>query len=280
MRTADEKTHRASSPSAGTSPQSTHTHDGKDRGRGAGVLPLAALFTATPILWWAGGSLWAQTGATAVAETERLIALSCTVAAAGLTAWWLLALSATAVWASALRRGDARTAQRVGRFAPAALRRLAATALGLSVVLAPGATAADVVDTRLPVDAVGITTPRDPAATTSAQSERHSVTDGPPSAAWIPHGQAPTAAFTPRQPRITVDAPSHTVTTGDCLWDIAATELGPDATVLEVDLRWRQWYRHNRSVIGEDPHALRAGLVLQAPPFDSDVPAAGVYSLR
>jgi nucleoid-associated protein YgaU len=57
-----------------------------------------------------------------------------------------------------------------------------------------------------------------------------------------------------------------TVRAGDCLWDIAAEELGPYATDLEVDRRWRQWYRLNEPVIGPDADVLVPGTVLQAPP--------------
>lgn len=54
---------------------------------------------------------------------------------------------------------------------------------------------------------------------------------------------------------------------GDCLWDIAHTELGADATLFEIDERWRQWWEHNRSVLGDDPHVLKPGTVLSTPPF-------------
>ena len=59
---------------------------------------------------------------------------------------------------------------------------------------------------------------------------------------------------------------------GDCLWDLAAAELGPDATVLEVDARWREWHRHNRSLIGDDPHLLHTGTVLEVPPHTGHLP--------
>jgi nucleoid-associated protein YgaU len=57
------------------------------------------------------------------------------------------------------------------------------------------------------------------------------------------------------------------VKAGDCLWDIAYHELGADATLFQIDQRWRQWWRYNQNTIGDNPHALQPGTVLQSPPF-------------
>lgn len=70
----------------------------------------------------------------------------------------------------------------------------------------------------------------------------------------------------PNQARNTED-PTVVVTTGDCLWDIAHQELGADATLFQIDQRWRQWWNYNQEIIGDDPHSLLAGTALQAPPF-------------
>lgn len=95
-----------------------------------------------------------------------------------------------------------------------------------------------------------------------------------------PQLQQPRNRFTPQQPipspyiaapqptRNTED-PTVVIKTGDCLWDIAHNELGADATLFQIDQRWRQWWEHNRAVIGEDPHVLSPGTVLKAPPFTS-----------
>ena len=47
-----------------------------------------------------------------------------------------------------------------------------------------------------------------------------------------------------------------------------------DATVLEVDARWREWQRHNRELSGDDPHVLYTGTVLEVPPHTGHVPPA------
>ena len=59
--------------------------------------------------------------------------------------------------------------------------------------------------------------------------------------------------------------------------ELAAAELGPDATPREIDARWRRWYEANRRVIGDDPHLLLPGTVLTSPVF---TPHAGVDGPR
>ncbi|GAA4112530.1 hypothetical protein [Enteractinococcus coprophilus] len=57
------------------------------------------------------------------------------------------------------------------------------------------------------------------------------------------------------------------VKAGDCLWDIAHYELGADATLFQIDNRWRQWWEHNYHVLGDDPHTIQPGSLLEIPPF-------------
>jgi nucleoid-associated protein YgaU len=54
---------------------------------------------------------------------------------------------------------------------------------------------------------------------------------------------------------------------GDCLWDIAARRLGPDATDAQIAAEWPQWYATNRAVIGDRPDLLEPGQRLR-PPVD------------
>ncbi len=58
---------------------------------------------------------------------------------------------------------------------------------------------------------------------------------------------------------------SITVRRGDCLWDLVARALGPDADLDEVARAWPRWYAANRHVIGADPDLLLPGQVLHAP---------------
>ncbi|WP_198676315.1 LysM peptidoglycan-binding domain-containing protein [Kribbella monticola] len=59
---------------------------------------------------------------------------------------------------------------------------------------------------------------------------------------------------------------------GDTLWDLAAAELGPDATDAAVAARWPQWYAANRALIGPDPDQLYPGQVLRIPAAGHPVP--------
>ena len=55
------------------------------------------------------------------------------------------------------------------------------------------------------------------------------------------------------------------VAPGDCLWRIAARELGPTATTAAVSAAWPRWYAANRAVIGPDPDLLQPGMRLVPP---------------
>lgn len=59
----------------------------------------------------------------------------------------------------------------------------------------------------------------------------------------------------------------YRVRAGDSLWRIAATSWrGEEPTTAQLDGEWRRWYAANRARIGDDPHTLRIGMVLRAPP--------------
>src|SRR5699024_5360872 len=60
--------------------------------------------------------------------------------------------------------------------------------------------------------------------------------------------------------------PTVVVVRGDSLWDLPHLELGADATVIQIDRRWRQWGDHNQDIIGDDAHTLVPGTVRNAAP--------------
>jgi len=55
------------------------------------------------------------------------------------------------------------------------------------------------------------------------------------------------------------------VRSGDTLWTLAAEQLGPLATDLEIAEQWPRWFQLNRAVIGDDPSLLLPGQILRAP---------------
>lgn len=102
----------------------------------------------------------------------------------------------------------------------------------------------------------------------------------PPSAGWLPAGEA---AASPWTPATETPAPARTtgrgaapvapgdpprirvVEPGDSLWAIAAAELGDDATVARVAAAWPALYAANRDVIGVDPDLIHPGQRLTVP---------------
>jgi hypothetical protein len=56
-----------------------------------------------------------------------------------------------------------------------------------------------------------------------------------------------------------------TVNDDDCLWSLAADQLGPNATEHDIDRQWRRWYRLNRQTIGHDPNIIVTGATLLVP---------------
>ncbi|PNL18261.1 LysM peptidoglycan-binding domain-containing protein [Micrococcus sp. FDAARGOS_333] len=248
---------RAASSSTWTAaPNDSATTPGR-RLRGADLLSAVACTVAGPAFLSLADRLAGTAPRTGTARLEQLLALGCAALGLVLCLAWAVALVSTALWVVAARRGS-RHADVLARFSPALLQRLAAAAFGIHVALAPGAAADDA------PSAAWL-----PAPPVSAQT----VGDGP-SAHWLPDAPSPTGPGLAPALRADASAPTVTVVDGDCLWDLAAAELGPDATVLEVDARWREWHRHNRELIGDDPHVLYTGTVLEVPPHTGHVPPA------
>lgn len=133
---------------------------------------------------------------------------------------------------------------------PAALRRAAALAVGLSLVSAP-ALAAVPAGAAPPAVAATSATAAAPATTsgTSAAADLPPVPDWP-----APHDEA-----------------VHVVVRGDCLWDVAEAWLlardGGSAppTPAAVAAAVHAWWQANAAVIGPDPDLLLPGQVLRAP---------------
>lgn len=230
-------------------------------------LILAVLCTVTgPTLWWFG-SYWAQSGPTlsAVHQLELGLASALAVIGAGITLYWAVAVFGTLVALLGARLRIPRMMRAGMKVSPAFLRRIAAGILGVQLLVAPGAWAAPSSDDFVPDDAArsielvqSQSVPRPHFTTTHG--------DDLPSPGWRPQTPHPQPPGTPL--RSTDDSSTITVRHGDCLWDIAAEELGPYATDIEIDTRWRDWHRVNQHIIGADPHHLIPGTVLTAPTWD------------
>lgn len=180
--------------------------------------------------------------ATAPAGPRRFdawLVLGCE-AATLLAATWLWVL--VVLVAREARRGSGPT-----RAVPAVVRRLVLAGCGVGLVGSLVAPAhADPRSSPL----AGLPLPDRPTATGApARTGEH---PGPASVAATPED---------RQRARTVR-----VVRGDSLWSLAAGDLPDDASLADVDRRWRAIHAANRGVVGDDPDLILPGQQLRLPP--------------
>lgn len=192
------------------------------------------------------------------------LGLVASVAGLVVVAWWLLAM-AFAVASALLQAAGAGSASRwAGAFAPAFMRRLALSTLGLSLVTAPAVHAT----TELP-DPAWQPVPVSQPAPEALVPGPTAAAPGPalPEPAWVPEDPPPVAGALIRQPTRAAASPAGEIEVrpGDSLWAIVARHLGPGTTDLDIAEAWPRWYAANASVIGSDPDLIRPGQLLIPP---------------
>lgn len=267
---------------------------GSPSGRPGGIGRLTALTVAAAA---AGGALLVRAAALAPQSTTAAAGLTVdrwvelAVLAVGLFASaWLAtsgALALACVTASLLGRRWRAGEAAVERLAPAAVRRLVRSAVGVGVgaglTLAPTvALAAELPPVAPPADGPSVVldlgwqpTATDDAPAPSPEASPAQTVDDVPveevaveevAAAPVAHHatedateDAQTDAETPD------DGPTRVVLRGDTLWDIAARSLGGSPTDAEILREVTRWHAENRDVIGADPDRLLPGQVLHAP---------------
>lgn len=175
----------------------------------------------------------------------------CSWAAAGSVAWlWVLV---TLVVVDALRGRPARAG------VPTVVRRVVLAACGLSLAGGLGVPAHADRPGEHPPRAAGTTQsllvglPLPDRTTTT--TEWIGALSAPPA----PTHASPAAEAAPAKDAVRVQP-------GDTLWGIARDSLPPHASAAEIDRRWREIYRANRTAVGADPDLIRPGLRLQLPP--------------
>ncbi|MEO3942494.1 LysM peptidoglycan-binding domain-containing protein [Paenarthrobacter nicotinovorans] len=212
-----------------------------------------------------------------VISIEDLIGFIANGAGAALVAWWILSF-VLAFFASLLhRRGKKASANALAKFSPAFMLRIAAAVLSLNLL---GATMAQA-SAPLPEPGWG------PTAVNSRTSPHPAWTPKPAAGSapdlqktgsiakansldprWKPQPPLADPGLLSRSPirqGIPPEESGVVVKSGDTLWSIAASRLGPLSTDVEVALLWPKWHAANRSVIGEDPSVLVPGQVLRPP---------------
>lgn len=234
----------------------THRDQPHRAARGGGPMVLgcvaaAALIATARIFGQDACDLW---GRRSQLDPSGLLRLLSDAAVAVLAGW----LAAVCVGHVATRLPG-----RVGRLGAAVARGLAPAAVRrvLALCLVAAATGPGV--------AHAATEPTGPAATA------HLTGPGRGPDAIGPAGGRPPGADGLPDPRLRPDrgaaepgrdvASSIVVRPGDTLWDLAAAELGPQATPDRIARAWPQWYAANRPPLA-NPHLIYAGQTLTVPP--------------
>ncbi|MFE4542161.1 LysM peptidoglycan-binding domain-containing protein [Arthrobacter sp. NPDC056727] len=214
---------------------------------------------------------------------DDLLGLLALAAGLAMIAWWLLSLAAALASAVLERAGHHTAARATGKFSPVFMRRLAMAAVGVQLLGAPLAHAE-----ALPAAGLSSGNGSSLSAAWAPLSDRrpalaaaHSADSGSTEGSiadgrelqpqWKPRiPVVEPGLVTPRSARAASGpAGAHRevpVRPGESLWTIAARELGPGASDVEIAARWPLWYQANRDVIGEDPNALLPGQLLSPPP--------------
>ncbi|UVJ38328.1 LysM peptidoglycan-binding domain-containing protein [Arthrobacter sp. CJ23] len=203
---------------------------------------------------------------------EDLLGIVVTAAGLGVVAWWVLSLLFALISAALQKAGKIRPASAIAKFSPAFMRRLAVAMLGINLLGIPLANASSG-----PLEAAWNATPAQsasaPVAAQWASGSMETASDTSPGTVqpqWQP--REPVRDPAPLSVRALRDGQGDThsrgevvVAAGDSLWTIAARQLGPMASDVDIALHWPKWYAANRALIGENPGALLPGQILQAP---------------
>ncbi|WP_426996353.1 LysM peptidoglycan-binding domain-containing protein [Pseudarthrobacter sp. N5] len=229
---------------------------------------------------------------------EDLLGMAANTVGLVMVAWWVLSLLIALAAAVLERAGSRRAADATGRFSPAFMRRLALAALGIQLISAPMANAAAITPGWGPTQemaysaawaptsgqqpigsqqaaeasAAALPTRRLPALPTATPTgDTQPLRSVAPEPQWKPGPSAPEPGLVIARPiRTGQEATgenfgSVTVLAGDSLWSIAARELGPAASDVDIALYWPRWYQANQDAIGQNPDVLLPGQILKSP---------------
>jgi len=213
---------------------------------------------------------------------DHLLALASSASGIAIVSWWVLSLG-LAAWAAVLHgAGRSGSANAIAKFSPGFMLRLAFALLSLNFLGIQAAQAAATPGPQWQATASGATGTAAWHTTAGAQGRLPAVEMAPaatseesheasrPGPAWQPHPPIvePGLLSRPGSRDMTFEHPAKSsvvVKQGDTLWSIAADNLGPFATDVDIALHWPSWYSANRRIIGNDPATLRPGQVLQPP---------------
>ncbi|MCZ9881003.1 LysM peptidoglycan-binding domain-containing protein [Arthrobacter sp. B2a2-09] len=243
------------------------------------ILALALLLAVTGLIlidrWHsAAGRLQAAT-------FEDLLGFIATAAGLGIGLWWIATFLLAMTAALLQQSGKGRCASATAKLSPAFMRRLAVAILGLNLAGIPlanaspsqlepawGPAGASAPSSGIPAQWTPGSSPSPhlPAVplleSGSSEIEPH----------WQPRAPAAEPGLLGSRPQRAAEQPASpnqrevVVRRGDSLWSIAARQLGPLASDVDIALHWPKWYSANRHVIGDDPGLVVPGQILRPPP--------------
>lgn len=146
--------------------------------------------------------------------------------------------------------------------APRLVRRALSAALGAGIAVSPAVALAD----PPPTPSVSVAWPLSP---DSAPPPSWPVSAPMPAPMPDPATASPAAPIPPLEPGPGATQgglrPEVTVQSGDTLWSIAASALGPGAGPADIAAAWPQWYRANLEAIGPNPNLIHPGITVHQP---------------
>lgn len=200
-------------------------------------------------------------------DVDDLLGALALVAGLAIVAWWVASMLLAIAAAVLERTGSKRSAAVASRYSPVFMRRLAMAALSVQLLSVPLANAAEPPTGPEWVPTHEVAAPAAWGPTSEPERPRPLSAMQP---GWRPNAPLTDPGPLTAQPLRAAQFASPvlgdvTVLAGDTLWDIAARELGPDASDIEVALHWPRWYQANKAAIGENPDVLLPGQILKSP---------------
>ncbi|WP_284983730.1 LysM peptidoglycan-binding domain-containing protein [Arthrobacter sp. efr-133-TYG-118] len=212
---------------------------------------------------------------------EDLLGFVATAAGLGIGVWWIATFLLAMAAALLQQSGKDRCASATAKLSPAFMRRLAVAILGLNLAGIPLANASQAqLETAWSqatgsAPSSGISAQWTPASSPSAHLPVVPSLESGPSEIdphWQPRAPAAEPGLLGTRPQRAAEqsaSPNQgevVVRRGDSLWSIAARQLGPMASDVDIALHWPKWYAANRHVVGDDPGLLVPGQILHPPP--------------
>ncbi len=199
---------------------------------------------------------------------QDLVGLAASAVGILLLAWWLTSLILAFVAGLLARSANKRMQRIAAAAAPEYMKRIAVAVLGFNLIAVPAATASE---TSAPSTVTSTNYSNDAPALspdwTDTQLQTPTVEEVTPQ--WKPTQHPAQGGLLVKQQRAEDPRQHHEIAVkpGDCLWSLAATQLGPAATDKQVADQWQRWYSVNRDLVGPDPDVLLPGTLLIAPPL-------------